>query len=463
LGSAAVVGRLTTVGNLDGAAYNIPLGYQVVSVLDVTVANSVALQDVGSGEQALVGGLTTLSETGESDALLFRLTSNGLLDTGSFGVPNGYVLISVPADVDIPTTLIQQLEVQPADQFIVAVGSYIVDSMSNLNPFLLRTDASGTLDSSFGSGGIVLPGVETPTARGIGVTLQPSNGFVVTVTATTDGTGTMLPLVHRFDTTGAPDSSFGTAGAVLINGFGSMAADDLALQSDESIIVAAHTDQSVHLVRLTPAGVVDTTFGTDGMLSFSFPGQELVLLPNSLIVNADDGLVIVMQNQNVGNSMVAKATSAGVADSTFGTGGILVVDQVTPGSPLVLTSIDGDSSRFVAVGSSGAGLCAIAFKQSETTAIAIKAPADGSTLTTNQLSIYGTSTQSDSAVQITIDGTPVSAVVVTNSRGDWSFGVTEPLSTSTAPGTPHTIVANLIYDVNSVVATASATINLQTP
>jgi uncharacterized delta-60 repeat protein len=469
IGQFAVVGRLTVVGNLDAATYNAPDGFEVIQVLDTTVANAVALQTV-SGQQALVGGVTTSSSTGESDALLFRLTNNGALDTGAFGAPNGFVLISVPSGITPPTSLIQQVVIQPANQYPVAVGSYMVDMGGDFAPFVLRTDASGTLDGSFGSGGIVLPPFTEMTAQGVGVALQPSDGYVLTLSATTDGTGTMLPLVHRFDTTGAADAGFGAGGATLINGFGSMQADDIALQSDESIIVIAHASANgeLYMIRLATDGSVDTSFGTAGLLTISFPGQFLFLVPNSLVVNSDgaDSIIVVLQNEDVGNSMIARSTADGVPDSTFGdagTPGILAVQPLSADAILALTAIDANADRIITVGSSGSQLCAIALVQTEETMIGITSPVDASTLTANQIAIYGTSTQTNADVQIMVDGTPLDTVVVTDERGNWNLGVTPTLSWSGAPGTSHTVVANLIYDVDSVIATASATVSLQTP
>jgi hypothetical protein len=219
-------------------------------------------------------------------------------------------------------------------------------------------------------------------------------------------------------------------------------------------------------MRLTTAGAVDTTFGTGGLLTFEFPGQSLTVGPNTLKVNADDGIVVVVQNQNVENSMVMKATAAGAPDATFGdasTPGILTVSQIVPGQAITLTAVDADPDRIVTVGGSGPELCAVAFKQEATNEIAITSPQDSTTLTANQFAIYGTSTMSDAAVHVLIDAVPVDVVVVTDSRGQWSLGVTEPLTWSAAPGTSHTVTANLIYDLNTVVATNAATVNLQTP
>jgi uncharacterized delta-60 repeat protein len=128
----------------------------------------------------------------------------------------------------------------------------------------------GTLDPTFGSGGIV-----TTAFDGIGssVVVQPDDGKIV-VGGTVPG-GAME--VARFNPDGALDASFGNAGRALIsfcsladNCLGGEAVGEVALDAAHRIVIAGYAgdptvaSERFAVARLLPDGSLDATFGTAG-------------------------------------------------------------------------------------------------------------------------------------------------------------------------------------------------------
>lgn len=130
-----------------------------------------------------------------------------------------------------------------------------------------------TLDSTFGTGGKVTAGGQSPRA----LVLQ-SDGRIVLAGAES-GAGTSRGfLLARFDAAGAPDPSFGTAGVVTTRAFGGASEDDVAralvVEPDGRLVAAGTWSAFIQpgmfgagsmLARYQPDGTLDTTFHTFGL------------------------------------------------------------------------------------------------------------------------------------------------------------------------------------------------------
>ena len=158
---------------------------------------------------------------------------------------------------------------------------------------LVRYNPDGSHDSSFGSGGKVLTDV-TPGSndRAERVALQPDGKFLIVGT-----TGTAL-FVARYLPNGTLDSSFGTGGvATTIIPGDSVLGKSLALQPDGKIVAGGRvtTGSSYLVTRLNPDGSADTTWDGDGIQSI--PATS----PRSGIISVGiqlDGRVVALGHGN---------------------------------------------------------------------------------------------------------------------------------------------------------------------
>ncbi len=214
-----------------------------------------------------------------SDDLAFavaRLNSDGSLDTtfSEDGRLTTLIPYPVPAPIRATLSFARTAVVQPDGKIIVA-GSAGTYYGSNSFPqiqrafALARYNSDGSLDLSFSGDGTV---VSTGSAWDMSVSrvyLQP-DGKVVTVGYVNTTQGPTWVQVHRFNSNGSPDPSFGSAGTVELQ-TQSFNRADIALHADGRLTVSG--GEAMH--RLLADGTPDTGFGGDGNISTPSDGGNL--------------------------------------------------------------------------------------------------------------------------------------------------------------------------------------------
>ena len=349
-----------------------------------------------------------------SDIALARYNANGSLDT-TFGT--GGIVTTDIGNVDNASFA---LAIQPADGKLIAAGSSI--NGTNDDFAVVRYNTNGTLDNTFGTGGIVTTNFAGNSFDYIeAVALQP-DGKIVAAGSLFNGSSFLFALA-RYNTNGTLDDTFGTGGRVTTS-FTNV--DDLAramvLQPDGKIIVAGEADTDIVVARYNSNGTLDTTFDGDGKAITSIglfnAAYDVALQPDGKIViageagdgnNSDfvaaryestgsldltfdgDGIVttpigssneiataISLQSNgkiivggfsfNGGNDDFAlvRYNSNGTLDSSFGTGGKVTTDFSSSNDYALALAIQADS-RVIVVGSSNTNFAAAAYSLGTTT------------------------------------------------------------------------------------------------
>src|SRR3989344_3687280 len=201
--------------------------------------------------------------------------------------------------------------------------------------------ATGGLDTTFGDGG------RTVTSMGSGDdgdqawrAALDSSGRIVAVgwTASTDyiagGDDFYDFAVARYLADGSLDSTFGTGGKVKIDFNGS---DDsalaVAIDSSGNIVVGGVTIinsagvYDIALARLTTSGSLDPTFGTGGKVTTDFGGNTDNL--NALVLQSDGKIVAVGDTISTSRYhlfALVRYNTNGTLDSTFDTDGKVTTD-----------------------------------------------------------------------------------------------------------------------------------------
>src|SRR5262249_36138288 len=116
-----------------------------------------------------------------------------------------------------------------ADGKIVAAGASAIHQFPKFG--IARYNRDGSLDTGFGVGGKVNNLIRGGDRAGA-VVVQPDNRIVVA------GTDFEMFAVLRYNANGSPDVSFGGGGAVTTEASFSSAATAIALQSDGKIVAA---------------------------------------------------------------------------------------------------------------------------------------------------------------------------------------------------------------------------------
>ena len=138
--------------------------------LDLSSTDEAHGIDVGSGGSITIAGFSDVGDTADEFAVL-QYSSAGVLNTGSFGSPNGYVLTAFDGAGE---GFAYALKIQ-GDGKIVVVG--FTGSTSTFAVARYNTD--GTLDATFGTGGKVVTAIGTKDDEAFSVAIQGDGKIVV--------------------------------------------------------------------------------------------------------------------------------------------------------------------------------------------------------------------------------------------------------------------------------------------
>lgn len=330
-------------GTLDesfGEGGIVRLGYATSS------ANAVAVQPDG---RIVIGGDTP---TGPGDSLaLVRLMPNGALDT-TFGT-NGLV----ETTVGTVSQTIKGVVLQP-DGKIVAAGR----SRGASQPFsftVLRHQASGVLDPSFGDGGVVLTDFAPASAYGESVVLQPDGRILVggyREQASSDF------ILARYNADGSLDANFGVGGRVTIDVRATADANgNLALMPDGRLVIGGSSvdpadgnRSDMAASRVLADGGLDNSFGTAGKFMANFGGGSSLAFALAVDSTGRTLLGGARKSGVPDDLAVVRLTSSGVADPSWGTGGLVTTDFAGRGDVATALTVQEDG-RIIAVGTSGVG------------------------------------------------------------------------------------------------------------
>lgn len=219
------------------------------------------------------------------DFALVRYLANGALDS-NFGT-GGKVLTAIGSDTDSG----EAVAVQRNGKIVVAgrsrIGSYYEFSVACFN-------SDGSLDGTFGNGGKVTTSIGSTDDFGQSLALQ-SDGRILVSGIAKNGSAAGVGLA-RYQTNGTLDNSFGTGG-VVYTPKGQYLGEEchLAIQNDGCIVVTSHRDGDVLLARYKPNGTLDPGFGSGGLVTTPVGtandyGRSVAVQSDSRILVASEAL-----------------------------------------------------------------------------------------------------------------------------------------------------------------------------
>lgn len=247
ISSDLVVSRYLKNGLID-TTFGSGLGYVTID-LSVGTLGGIALQ---KDEKIVVLGNTSFPANG----LLFRLNSNGSLDT-SFGV-NGQVLDILP---DLGPLVATSVGIDSSGKIIIG-GS--LTTLGDNRPFVARFDKNGSLDTTFGiSNGYTA--FSNPNSSLIKTIIQ-SDGTILQIGFDSQGA-----FIIRYSKDGIADATFGEAGISFFSIPGlAVIFTDIAVQVDSKLVVAGITRlsnfNSLLIARFNSDGSLDQSFAQGGSL-----------------------------------------------------------------------------------------------------------------------------------------------------------------------------------------------------
>src|SRR6266704_2774391 len=190
----------------------------------------------------------------------------------------------VMTDINRSTDIANAVAIQADGKLVVVGTSYRQNDFSDEDFVVTRYNTDGTLDNTFGVRGKVRTDFPGLAAVPSSVVIQPDGKIVVAGGAFPLFTFLGDFKVVRYNPNGSLDRSFGVGGIVTTTFPEGSYAFDVALQPDGKIIAAGTvfvdfnpgdmSDTDFALARYNPDGSLDTTFGNSGTLTTDFLGQE---------------------------------------------------------------------------------------------------------------------------------------------------------------------------------------------
>ena len=308
---------------------------QAVSALG-GVAHSVVVQDDG---KIVVAGSSA------SDFGLVRYNADGTLDI-SFG-SGGTVMTAIGAGVDGARSVTLQSDGK------ILVAGYSRDG-TNDDFALVRYNANGSLDTSFGSGGKLTEAFNANNDTANSVVVQ-SDGKILVAGTSHDGGFSYQSALVRYNGDGSLDSSFGTGGKQVVAVW-TDTAGQISLQSDGKILLAGTAGgfpYDFHVARLNTDGSPDAGFGSGGTVLIDIGSFDY----GKSVIQQTDGRIVVVGQSRPGSHdafAVARLEANGALDTSFGVNGKLTTDIRTGDDVPTQVALQADG-KIVVVGSSWNG------------------------------------------------------------------------------------------------------------
>ncbi len=257
-----------------------------------------------------------------SNLILAKVNSNGSLDT-SFG-NNGIAPFSDSRNFVIKACAVQQ------DGKIV-LGGYCEDAFC-----ALRFNANGSLDTSFGSNGIVTDELGLNDSFVECMTLQDDGKIILAGWGIQSHTYNFYEsIVARLDENGQFDTSFGTNGYIVFDVHDDLdSAHDVEVLADGKIMINGyyHIYQenclryAIYLNRRNADGSVDTSFGTNGFVTNECVSYAENYSEEMLI--SEDGTIFCTGNSRGSDGsqklLVSSFTADGMVNQAFGSNGYVL-------------------------------------------------------------------------------------------------------------------------------------------
>ncbi len=255
---------------------------------------------------------------------------------------------------------------QPDGKILVSGTQSDGNAGSQQFPFIARYNNDGSVDSSFATNGTnkinyLGPGVFT-------FIYLADSGRILCTGSPNFGSN----LIMRFDSTGAVDNTFGVNGVVLhatppgVNFFYDFKS---IMRSDGKIISAAPTylgianDKNVVLSCFDTLGVLDTTYGNNGFfIDYNF----VVGTGLRILIQNDDKVIVAQQNISETQIIVARYNTNGSIDTSYGVNGYVIIPA--PNGPSRLQYVSKFSDDKILIGYQENGVVPV-FKKIDTNGI----------------------------------------------------------------------------------------------
>ncbi|MGC2237791.1 MAG: FG-GAP-like repeat-containing protein [Pyrinomonadaceae bacterium] len=269
--------RYNTDGTLDNSFDGNGVAAPVVNGFSDEHCYDMALQPDG---KIILVGTTAGDDNLPTDIAVMRLNTDGSLDTTFSG--SGILVITFNNVSEAANAVV----IQPDGKIVI--GGFLNDTFKN-EYLLMRLEANGMLDASFGSGGLVITSVSASNNSISTMALQ-SDGKILA-----GGTG----FIARYDANGGLDNSFGTGGTAASPN----SVNKLLFLNSGKILVGGTLNSNIAVSRFNQNGTIDTSFNATGTATATAPGNQC--FGRSIATQTDNKIVVGGDCTNGGGNRFA--------------------------------------------------------------------------------------------------------------------------------------------------------------
>lgn len=238
----------------------------------------------------------------------------------------------------------------PGGGIFVLLNRFVREPYGPLDDKVLKLLASGEVDTTYGGGdGIAdVPAGSADSVNGFAV---DDAGRLYLAGARRNSSDTAdIPTITRLTAAGAADTSFSATGVIDSPvSFTDASITELVVGPDNLpyYLQLSYSPSSAELVRLTDAGALDVTFSDDGHLTVT-DTRAGGLLVSRVGLNAGSVVVGIRAATTSDPARVLRLTSAGVPDTTFGSSGLVALPlDGTCFGDLVAASVEDALGRLI--------------------------------------------------------------------------------------------------------------------
>jgi uncharacterized delta-60 repeat protein len=322
-------GSLDTSFGVDGKATT-----DFGASMDVT--NAIAIDSNG---KIILAGYSNIE--GNYNFAVVRYNIDGTLDT-SFSA-DGKLTTDIGADDDVA----RSIAIDGNDKIVLSGYSYIG---GNYDFAAVRYNVDGTLDTSFSADGKLTTGIGASNDISTSIAIDENGKIVLAGYAVMSG-GAVDFAVVRYNIDGTLDTSFSADGKVTTDIGDSDNARAVVIDGNGKIVVAGSSylaSNDFAVVRYNSNGSLDTSFSTDGILTVDIRATWDDAY--SLAIESNGKIIVAGMSWNTANTDIAlvRYNSDGLIDSTFGTDGIIITAIGTSSDQANSLAIDNDGKIVVA-------------------------------------------------------------------------------------------------------------------
>ena len=448
------------------------------------VATTVVSQPDG---KIIVGGFVSANGASDSDLAFARYNANGSVDN-SFGSYGTVTRLGATNDYPLQMQLL-------ADGKLLVLATSLMGGAAPSHAFdLLRYNADGTLDSSFGSNGVTVQAISSKPFSATGSMLVQDDGNILVfgTEGTTDQSGSHSTLfLMRYAADGALDTTFGVQGKVSVPTITNFSPEArIGEQPNGKLIVAgawADSDFFDHsaIIRLNADGSLDTTFGNGGTAvvpGFNDLSDLKVLGDGSIVTSGYGGFEL-----DTSTAVIVHFNADGTLDSTTNPGDPFAKEAIAQVSgPAIelsptanVSDVDDEAQQSYAgatltIARHGGVVAGDVFGMDGPVTLS------GTSVMVNGTAV-GTLASSDGSLKITFNGLPPSAAgrpialdyidpvlqhvtwqpgtqaAGTTLSFDWTFDDGSGATNSKVAGTSNVYIANVVDGTNNMSNTLVAT------